>query len=110
MNKSNTLTIHDVAKKAKVSMATVSRVLNAPERASDKTRNKILRIINELGYTPNPIARELATKKTVTVLGIMLVDITRESIPHVISGIFKVSAELNYSIKIYPVNKKRNVE
>ncbi|MDH2926761.1 LacI family transcriptional regulator [Lonepinella koalarum] len=54
----------DVAKKAGVSQATVSRVLNYPELVKEKTREKILKAIDELGYIPDANARSLVSKKT----------------------------------------------
>ena len=63
---------------ARVSMATVSRVLNAPDRVNPETRDKVLKIIEELGYKPNPIARELAAKKKTYVVGIITSNITHE--------------------------------
>lgn len=57
------VTIKDVAKEAGVSVATVSYVINnrTDKRISEKTRKKVLQIINLLGYTPNQSAKALAT-------------------------------------------------
>ncbi|MFA6611143.1 MAG: LacI family DNA-binding transcriptional regulator, partial [Bacilli bacterium] len=49
--------IYDIAGAAGVSLATVSRVLNHPEKVKETTRNKVLRIIKEKGYKPNANAR-----------------------------------------------------
>ena len=54
-------TIYDVAGAAKVSLATVSRVMNNPEKVNPETREKVLKVIKELGYRPNAIARGLAS-------------------------------------------------
>jgi len=59
--------IEDVAKEAKVSIATVSRVLNNPDIVSDKTKKAVLEAINKLNYTPNMLARNLASRKTNTI-------------------------------------------
>lgn len=59
-------TLEDVAATAGVSTATVSRCLNAPDRVSEKTRDKVLRTVRELGYAPNFGARALAAKRTNT--------------------------------------------
>ena len=67
-------TIYDVAGAAKVSLATVSRVMNNPEKVNKETRDKVLRVIKELGYRPNAIARGLASRKSTTV-GIIVSDI-----------------------------------
>ena len=60
-------TLNDVAQKAGVSTATVSRCLNSPERVSKRTRDKVEQVINVLGYTPNFGARVLASKRTYTI-------------------------------------------
>ena len=49
----NQIKIYDVAGAAGVSLATVSRVLNHPEKVRPATREKIEKIIKELGYKPN---------------------------------------------------------
>lgn len=62
----NNITIKDVAKEAGVSVATVSYVINerSDKRISDKTRKKVLQVINLLGYVPNQSAKALATNKS----------------------------------------------
>ncbi len=67
------MNIYDVSKKAGVSIATVSRVLNGNPNVSEKTRNKVLSIMNELGYTPNIFARGLGLN-TIKTIGIMCSD------------------------------------
>lgn len=56
--------IQDVAAQAGVSMMTVSRVLNQDAKVSDKTRQKVLKIVKELNYRPNVSARRLASSKS----------------------------------------------
>lgn len=62
----NNITIKDVAREAGVSVATVSYVINErnDKRISDKTRKKVLQVINLLGYTPNQSAKALATSRS----------------------------------------------
>ena len=60
-------TLEDVAKKAGVSTATVSRCLNAPDRVVAETRTKVMAAVTALGYTPNFAARVMAAKRTFTV-------------------------------------------
>ena len=60
-------TLTDVAKKAGVSTATVSRCLNTPDRVAKRTRDKVEDAIAELGYTPNFGARVMASKRTYTI-------------------------------------------
>lgn len=58
-----TVTIYDVAREAKVSMATVSRVLNGNPNVKPETRKKVKDVIDRLNYRPNAVARGLASKK-----------------------------------------------
>lgn len=71
---SKRVTIDDVARKAGVSMMTVSRVINKKEGVSAETSQRILAIIDELGYRPSSLARGLATNKTATI-GLVIPDI-----------------------------------
>ncbi|HKE93809.1 MAG TPA: LacI family DNA-binding transcriptional regulator [Povalibacter sp.] len=56
--------IYEVAELAGVSLATVSRVINPGTRVSDKTRQKVLAAMQELGFRPNSIAQSLATRSS----------------------------------------------
>ena len=67
-------TIHDVAKRAGVSIATVSRVLNGNTPVIDETANRVRSAINELDYKPRAAARILASRRTDT-LGLLLPEI-----------------------------------
>jgi LacI family transcriptional regulator len=83
-------TIYDVAGAAGVSLATVSRVLNNPEKVKEETRLRVLKVIKELGYRPNVIARGLASRKTTTV-GVVISDITRASVSEMLGGISDIA-------------------
>lgn len=67
------MTIYDISEKAGVSIATVSRVLNGSANVSEKTRKRVLDIIEEYGYTPNAFARGLGLN-TMRTIGIMCAD------------------------------------
>ncbi|MBQ8799083.1 MAG: LacI family DNA-binding transcriptional regulator [Lachnospiraceae bacterium] len=67
------MNIYDVSKKAGVSIATVSRVLNGNQNVSDKTKDKVLSVMKELGYTPNVFARGLGLN-TMHTIGILCSD------------------------------------
>ena len=60
-------TIYDVAREAGVSLATVSRVINGASVVREKTKEKVMKVIDELNFKPNQIARGLATNKTTTI-------------------------------------------
>jgi len=64
------MTIYDISEKAGVSIATVSRVLNGSNNVSEKTKRKVLDVINQYEYTPNAFARGLGlnTMKTIGIL------------------------------------------
>jgi DNA-binding LacI/PurR family transcriptional regulator len=57
-------TVHDVARAAGVSVATISRVLNQHPNVSAKTREKVLALIQQSGFRPNAIARRLANGRS----------------------------------------------
>ncbi len=67
------MTIYDISEKAGVSIATVSRVLNGSSSVSEKTRKKVLDVIEQYGYTPNAFARGLGLN-TMKTIGIMCAD------------------------------------
>lgn len=98
-------TIYDVAKKADVSLATVSRVLNNPEKVKESTRLRVLEAIKELEYRPNLIARGLASKKTTTV-GVVVSDITRASIAEMLAGIMDIANNYKYSVKLFQLREE----
>lgn len=57
-------TIEDVARKAKVSISTVSRVLNRPNLVNEKTRKRVEQAIRQLAYRPNPHAQALMRSRS----------------------------------------------
>jgi len=79
------VTIKDVAREAKVSVATVSRVLNGSGPASEGTRRLIREVAGRMRYVPHSGARSLITSKTQT-LGVLLPDLYGEFFSEVIRG------------------------
>ncbi len=57
----------DVSKKAGVSVITVSRVINTPEKVKESTRKKVEKVMKEIGFQPNHTAKALVTNKTRTI-------------------------------------------
>lgn len=84
------MNIYDVSKHAGVSIATVSRVLNGNPNVSEKTRNKVLNVMAELGYTPNVFARGLGLN-TMQTIGIMCSD---SSDPYLANAIYYLERAL----------------
>jgi len=97
--KTANVTIKDVAKKAGVSVSTVSKVINENYKVSEKTKRKVLKAIEELNYLPNFTARSLVLKKTQTI-GVVLPDIHGEFFSEVIKGIDKKARERGYHVLI----------
>ncbi|MCA0900781.1 LacI family DNA-binding transcriptional regulator [Microbulbifer agarilyticus] len=69
------VTINDVAKAAQVSTATVSRVVNNGPKVGAKTRQRVLDVMEQLGYRPNANARALASQRSTT-LGVVIPELT----------------------------------
>ena len=65
--KRNKITIEDVARLSEVSRGTVSRVLNGGLNVKSKTKDRILDVINRIGYHPDIYARRTAGAKTYTI-------------------------------------------
>ncbi|WP_026390221.1 LacI family DNA-binding transcriptional regulator [Haploplasma axanthum] len=105
---SSNATIYDVAGAAGVSLATVSRVLNNPEKVKKETRDRVLKVIEELGYRPNVIARGLASRRTTTV-GAIVSDMTRASIAEMLAGISDIAAKYKYSIKLFTIGADKDL-
>lgn len=80
------ITIVDVAKKANVSVATVSRVMNGNYPVKEETKKRVLEVIEELKYIPNMQARELTQQKSSTI-GVVVPSINNMFFPEVINGI-----------------------
>jgi DNA-binding LacI/PurR family transcriptional regulator len=103
MSKSSDATIYDVAKDAGVSIATVSRLLNTPERVSKKNREKILASIDKLEYVPKADARERARKENGRI-GVITPFFTVASFVQRLRGIASALVDTPYELTIYPVD------
>lgn len=89
--------IKDIARIAGVAISTVSFVINNRDFVSDKTREKVLKAIDELGYCPNTIAQSLRTKRTKTI-GAIVYDISNPFVSQIVRGIEEVAKNRGYSI------------
>ena len=81
-----TVTVRDVARRAGVSISTVSRALAAPDRVAGGTRERVLAAVTELGYRPNRAASGLRGGRTGTV-GLMVPDIENPYFASVTKGV-----------------------
>ncbi|MGM7722701.1 LacI family DNA-binding transcriptional regulator [Metabacillus sp. Hm71] len=87
----------DVAKLANVSPATVSRVLSNPDLVSKETREKVMKVINEVNYKPHIVARQFRTKETKIIL-VVVPDITSAFFSKVLRGIEHVAINHGYQV------------
>jgi len=102
------VTIEDIAKAANVSPSTVSRAIANNPRISEKTRKKIFKIIKEMNYHPNYIARSLANKST-NIIGVVVMGTTEKAFhhpffPEILRGIASLAYKNKYKILISSVN------
>lgn len=93
------ITINDIAKAANVSKATVSYVINNKPGVSEDTRQKILKIIEEMNYHPNAVARGLAGQKT-EMIGMVIPDLTDMFFADIIRGVENCANQYNYTLNL----------
>src|SRR5262249_16109334 len=85
-SKSRAMTITDVAREARVSVASVSRVVNGHPNVTPETRQRIIEVVDRLRYVPHTAARSLITKRP-HVIGVLLPDLYGGFFPELIRGI-----------------------
>lgn len=101
------MNIREIAKLAGVSVATVSRSLNQPNKVSPETRTHILEIIRRAEYVPNPSAQSLSTGQTHTIACIVPT-LRNEFFNQLVEGSQKVLWYAGYKLLIYSINNDPN--
>jgi LacI family transcriptional regulator len=98
MNSDGRVTLREVAEAAGVHPGTASRALNAETRGlvNEETARRVLRVADELGYRPNPIARGLKTNRSYTV-GVLIPDLMNPLFPPIVRGIQDRLEEAGYT-------------
>ena len=91
------VSIKDIAKAAGVSPSTVSRALSDHPRISDKTKERIRRLAQEMGYTPSLLARGLVTRDTATI-GVVITRASDPFLTHLVASIEEVAQGQGYSV------------
>ena len=104
-----TVTIQDVARRAGVSTATVSRAIALPDRVAEATRAAVFSAIRETGYTPNAAARSLRAKSTKMVL-VLLPGIGNSFFTPVLNALEEVFTEGGYGVLIGYTRQNRSRE
>lgn len=101
MSKQQNVTIQTVADLAKVSIKTVSRVINNESGVRDSTRDKVQAAINELGYEPSPAARALASNSS-KLIGLIYDNPSAAYISYVQDGALRACSSNDYNMVIHP--------
>lgn len=97
------MTIKDVAKRAGVGIATVSRALHGSPLVSPETAARVRKVIEELGYRPNTNAQSLASGRS-HMLGLVVSDITNPFFPELIKGFEDVALHHGYDVFVASTN------
>ena len=96
-------TIRDVARRAQVSVASVSRVLNRLENVSDATRARVADAVRELGYVPHAGARSLSLART-NAIGVVLPDFHGEFFSEIVRGMDREASRRGYMLLLSNVH------
>jgi LacI family transcriptional regulator len=102
-------TIYDVAKRAGVSITTVSRMLNTPDKVNSETREKVLTAIDELSFIPKAEARARALQHTGRV-GVISPFFTAPSFMQRLRGIAATLSPESYELVIYTVDSNDHLQ
>lgn len=99
----------EVAARAGVSVTTVSHVLSGRRPVADSTRARVLEVIEELGYRPNPLSRALRSQRTMTV-ALIVPDLTNPFYPMVLRGLADVLVPAGYHAVVCNTDGSREEE
>ena len=108
-NRGESLNISDIAVKAGVSVSTVSRVINNSPNVNVGTRCRILKIMEETGYVPSSIARNMMSKSNRSI-GLFITDILNPFFNEMIKGVENVVNAEDYSLLIYAIGNSLQKE
>ena len=97
------ITIQDIARLAGVSKATVSRVLNHKPDVDPSTRERVMRIMEEQGFVPNPTASGLAGGRT-HLIGVLVPSFTWPFIGDILRGVSEGLGHTSYELILYSIN------
>lgn len=103
------VTIKDVAEKAGVSIATVSRVINNSQQVSEQVRSRVLQVIDEMGFRPNPVARSLVMKKS-RLIGVVVPDMSSYFFGEIMNGIEEITRTYQYDIIVCNTRGNHDLE
>ena len=96
-------TIHEVARRARVSITTVSRTINNPSVVDPVTAKRVLEAIEELKYYPDTHARSLVSGRS-RILGLIVSDITNPFFPELVQSFEDIATRLGYDVLVSSTN------
>jgi LacI family transcriptional regulator len=102
------VTIQDVAQKAGVSIKTVSRVINSESNVRQQTRDKVQNAIDTLDYTPDPVARRLASGRSF-LIGLLYDSSSSSYVMDIQGGVLKTCRSELYELVIHPCDHLSNL-
>ncbi|GAA5203587.1 LacI family DNA-binding transcriptional regulator [Microbacterium jejuense] len=103
------VTVHDVAARSGVSIATVSRTLREPHRVSDDTRVRVLAAVDELGYRPNRAASSLRRGRT-GVIALVVPDIENPYFASMTKGAQVMCRARGYGLVVVDTTERAEIE
>lgn len=103
------ITMDDIAREAKVSVSTVSRVINNTKPVSQELRERVFSIIEKNNFKPNVLAQGLATNKT-NMIGVVVPDISNSVFGMLIKGINSICSKRGYTIIVCESGGKHEEE
>jgi DNA-binding LacI/PurR family transcriptional regulator len=98
-----TVNIHDVAKRARVSIATVSRVVNRVSTVHEDLAKRVWKAVDEVGYLPNSQARALVSGRS-RILGLIVSEITNPFFPELLQEFENLAVAQGYEVMIGSTN------
>ena len=105
MDRKKTLaTIRDVARAAGVSVATVSRYMNNSQLVAEETASRVKNAMFDLGFVPNPVARNLSTRRTNTI-GLVISNIGGDFFTPLLDGFIETTEKENLNLLIFSSNR-----
>jgi DNA-binding LacI/PurR family transcriptional regulator len=108
-SKKKSPTIYDVAKLSGVSISTISRVLNAPDKVNAETHKRVMHAIDQLGFIPRAEARARALQNTGRI-GVLTPFFTAPSFVQRFRGVASALSKANYELVIYPVDSMDHLQ
>ncbi len=102
------ITIKEIAEKANVSIATVSRALNNDKKVKPDTRNTVLTIAKDLRYRPNILARSLAKNKS-NIIGVVLPEVDGEFFSEIIHGVDEIAYSGGFHTIVASSHSQRSI-